>query len=114
RGFCFFFFFQAEDGIRDLIVTGVQTCALPISLPELEALGVRRVSIGPWAMRAASSLTRRIGEQLLGEGTYAFADWQPYPDLNARSEERRVGKECRSRGSLRRSITTEGEMVVGV
>src|SRR2546421_7057286 len=28
----FFFFFQAEDGIRDLIVTGVQTCALPISV----------------------------------------------------------------------------------
>src|SRR2546427_3276843 len=33
---CFFFFFQAEDGIRDLTVTGVQTCALPIYL------GVRR------------------------------------------------------------------------
>src|SRR2546427_1665628 len=29
--FCVFFFFQAEDGIRDLTVTGVQTCALPIS-----------------------------------------------------------------------------------
>src|SRR5215216_7706776 len=29
--FCFFFFFQAEDGIRDDLVTGVQTCALPIS-----------------------------------------------------------------------------------
>src|SRR2546430_8982982 len=28
----FFFFFQAEDGIRDLTVTGVQTCALPISV----------------------------------------------------------------------------------
>src|SRR2546430_6024147 len=28
---CYFFFFQAEDGIRDLTVTGVQTCALPIS-----------------------------------------------------------------------------------
>src|SRR2546421_7020658 len=28
----YFFFFQAEDGIRDLIVTGVQTCALPISV----------------------------------------------------------------------------------
>src|SRR6266700_6541198 len=28
---CFFFFFQAEDGIRDFHVTGVQTCALPIS-----------------------------------------------------------------------------------
>src|SRR3989440_1767766 len=38
----FFFFFQAEDGIRDLIVTGVQTCALPISpwvvrRPQLQA-----------------------------------------------------------------------------
>src|ERR1039457_3380538 len=30
--FCFFFFFQAEDGIRDYKVTGVQTCALPISI----------------------------------------------------------------------------------
>src|SRR2546422_3755982 len=29
--FFFFFFFQAEDGIRDVAVTGVQTCALPIS-----------------------------------------------------------------------------------
>src|SRR2546430_10045860 len=29
--FSYFFFFQAEDGIRDLTVTGVQTCALPIS-----------------------------------------------------------------------------------
>src|SRR5256886_3521352 len=35
--FYLFFFFQAEDGIRDLTVTGVQTCALPIcSLPSLE------------------------------------------------------------------------------
>ncbi|EKN64830.1 hypothetical protein BAZO_12599, partial [Schinkia azotoformans LMG 9581] len=31
-----FFFFQAEDGIRDIGVTGVQTCALPISLPSIE------------------------------------------------------------------------------
>mgnify|MGYP006982554502 CR=1 FL=1 len=30
-GFSVFFFFQAEDGIRDRLVTGVQTCALPIS-----------------------------------------------------------------------------------
>src|SRR2546422_4475301 len=33
---CFFFFFQAEDGIRDVAVTGVQTCALPISVPRLD------------------------------------------------------------------------------
>src|SRR2546430_11015503 len=34
-----FFFFQAEDGIRDLTVTGVQTCALPISPPSPAAVG---------------------------------------------------------------------------
>src|SRR2546427_8480501 len=33
-----FFFFQAEDGIRDLTVTGVQTCALPILGPELHVI----------------------------------------------------------------------------
>src|SRR5688572_32495905 len=40
--FCFFFvfFFQAEDGIRDLTVTGVQTCALPISSKWSSRLGV--------------------------------------------------------------------------
>src|SRR5256885_2711016 len=36
---CFFFFFQAEDGIRDYKVTGVQTCALPISPSACEAPG---------------------------------------------------------------------------
>src|SRR3989449_11674354 len=34
-----FFFFQAEDGIRDVAVTGVQTCALPISAPRSVSLG---------------------------------------------------------------------------
>src|SRR2546430_11031920 len=38
--FCYFFFFQAEDGIRDLTVTGVQTCALPICHPQ--TAGARR------------------------------------------------------------------------
>src|SRR6266550_7541605 len=33
---CFFFFFQAEDGIRDVAVTGVQTCALPISFRQID------------------------------------------------------------------------------
>src|SRR5690349_21901340 len=40
--FFFFFFFQAEDGIRDLYVTGVQTCALPISrAPSSAGRGIR-------------------------------------------------------------------------
>src|SRR5258708_28775814 len=37
---CFFFFFQAEDGIRDDLVTGVQTCALPISHDQVEAMAI--------------------------------------------------------------------------
>src|SRR2546430_12738981 len=37
---CCFFFFQAEDGIRDLTVTGVQTCALPILIPRTASFGV--------------------------------------------------------------------------
>src|SRR2546422_9816698 len=40
----FFFFFQAEDGIRDVAVTGVQTCALPISPRRPPAFGMRPVS----------------------------------------------------------------------
>src|SRR2546430_6529639 len=43
---CFFFFFQAEDGIRDLTVTGVQTCALPIY--STDANGIARV--GSWTL----------------------------------------------------------------
>src|SRR6266700_5962388 len=39
--FFFFFFFQAEDGIRDFHVTGVQTCALPISVRPLRRLPTR-------------------------------------------------------------------------
>src|SRR6266436_9423638 len=38
RSYFFFFFFQAEDGIRDVAVTGVQTCALPISRPDRHTL----------------------------------------------------------------------------
>src|SRR2546425_4395075 len=41
--FFFFFFFQAEDGIRDKLVTGVQTCALPISAGVDRAAGVGRL-----------------------------------------------------------------------
>src|SRR2546421_1765126 len=46
--FFFFFFFQAEDGIRDLIVTGVQTCALPILTPAISA-----ATTGSWKRPAA-------------------------------------------------------------
>src|SRR5207302_4366595 len=76
----FFFFFQAEDGIRDFHVTGVQTCALPISLP---ALGDDADRIGNAAHDADA-----LGHALDPRGR----------QRQARSEERRVGKECRGGG----------------
>src|SRR5256885_12282687 len=76
----YFFFFQAEDGIRDYKVTGVQTCALPIcsSRPVMDC--VRRRS--PPKARACPPPANSVA------GT-----------PRDRSEERRVGKECRSRWS---------------
>src|SRR3989441_4562217 len=42
-----FFFFQAEDGIRDKLVTGVQTCALPISPSDCPEGGLLEVPVAP-------------------------------------------------------------------
>src|SRR2546425_3810464 len=77
------FFFQAEDGIRDKLVTGVQTCALPISTT------VSRSS-GPG--EPARPDLRVVA---LGGGTGLPTVLRGL----RRSEERRVGKECRSRWS---------------
>src|SRR5207253_6728677 len=76
--FAFFFFFQAEDGIRDGHVTGVQTCALPISF-----LRDRDYHTGA-VKRTVMALTSDTG---------------PAYEEEMRSEERRVGKECRCRWS---------------
>src|SRR5690349_24763318 len=74
------FFFQAEDGIRDLYVTGVQTCALPISISWLAGQG------------SAPELACCI------YATAAFVQPEDIRQaLGRRSEERRVGKECRAR-----------------
>ena len=51
--FFFFFFFQAEDGIRDWSVTGVQTCALPIWLPEV-TYQTLTVTASQWEVAAKS------------------------------------------------------------
>src|SRR5207249_9569645 len=72
------FFFQAEDGIRDRNVTGVQTCALPILSKPIKRVGTpskeRLLRFFPPA------------EHVVHDGPAGL-----------RSEERRVGKECRSR-----------------
>src|SRR5688572_31032473 len=97
---CFiFFFFQAEDGIRDLTVTGVQTCALPISHEGDDPAG-RGPARGPAGDRAVE-----LGVVALGEHVRVpeVAQRGGHPDVGGRgvdrSEERRVGKECRSRWS---------------
>src|SRR6266853_1033863 len=65
----FLFFFQAEDGIRDLTVTGVQTCALPICDPE-EA---RRI-LDPVLERMMEAVHRYEGtvNQVMGDGIMAL------------------------------------------
>src|SRR5436309_5004187 len=81
------FFFQAEDGIRDFHVTGVQTCALPISGGAVRARPRHAVPDGVEPVRHP------------GPGAV------PVPRRARRSEERRVGKECRSLGSAYHKIT---------
>src|SRR5690606_41185700 len=95
------FFFQAEDGIRDFHVTGVQTCALPICrvlsewhAPESEARIAIDLADQPKLNGSARLLTpaaRALLEPAV-ETARPAQRWVP-----PRSEERRVGKECRSR-----------------
>src|SRR6266852_8045963 len=65
----FFFFFQAEDGIRDATVTGVQTCALPISALVLVSLGVlvRRVVADQQHSRAAATAAEAGRSEVLSD-----------------------------------------------
>src|SRR5439155_6554198 len=74
----YFFFFQAEDGIRDGHVTGVQTCALPILLV------LQAVTPPPQLAALKQEVVRDVANRA------QFTQ-------QMRSEERRVGKECRSR-----------------
>src|SRR5690348_17439406 len=93
--FTFFFFFQAEDGIRDGRVTGVQTCALPIlecqaaaptrSTPAVAAKSIT-LSIDTGHIRTVPTYQVRTFEVIVAQASN-----------DNRSEERRVGKECRYR-----------------
>src|SRR5207302_8323904 len=83
--YVYFFFFQAEDGIRDFHETGVQTCALPILLsPTTHAVPIPGLEIMANDVRCTHGAT--VGRVDRDQLFY-------------RSEERRVGKECRSRWS---------------
>src|SRR5438876_10932202 len=85
------FFFQAEDGIRDGRVTGVQTCALPISFP-----GANGGS--EWSPVAYSPDTRMVYVLGLHQPMNYITHSAAF-DRGKRSEERRVGEEGRDRGA---------------
>src|SRR5207248_7912902 len=97
--FFIFFFFQAEDGIRDRTVTGVQTCALPISIVSHVCLSLRLRGLVT-LIRCPSGLTPRMYIETNRSLTITVS-WPGLPSsrVKGRSEERRVGKECRSRGA---------------
>src|SRR5207249_8633101 len=99
-----------EDGIRDRNVTGVQTCALPISSARGSRLNVWNTNpISLLRIRASSSSLKSLTfwplsqySPLVGVSRqpirFMSVDF-PDPDGPIRSEERRVGKECRARAS---------------
>src|SRR5256885_10519214 len=93
-------FFQAEDGIRDYKVTGVQTCALPISLVSIQDaeadVSMSDLSVSDIEADAQGSQ----GDEYGGLSFHASTSRQKRRRIHLeRSEERRVGKECRSRWS---------------
>src|SRR2546429_1308582 len=97
RSTCLFFFFQAEDGIRDVAVTGVQTCALPISAQFFTRLPVPKVGdYSPLELSRSAAWLPLLGAAV---GLVVALLVLACSYRSARSEERRVGKECRSRWS---------------
>src|SRR5690606_41135810 len=99
-----------EDGIRDFHVTGVQTCALPISplapLPEGED---RKKQFFPSLSPTSPPFSKGVAAKRRGDfrsanhifspGSFAACFTQEVNSFSSRSEERRVGKESRSRWS---------------
>src|SRR3712207_8137426 len=95
--YCVFFFFQAEDGIRDIGVTGVQTCALPIL-----TCGHGRDYREDSSMTNSDKSRDHPGDPMARLTVVEAADRLGISEAGVRkrrSEERRVGKECRSRWS---------------
>src|SRR5262249_58037753 len=91
-----FFFFQAEDGIRDWSVTGVQTCALPICHGALAANRSTGASFDTSRPRIGSPRPSLTSASFFASCQHAVAVTIARARVD-RSEERRVGKEWRSR-----------------
>src|SRR5690606_39490092 len=97
--------FQAEDGIRDFHVTGVQTCALPISQQGFD-MGGGNAAEGTGSSRADNMFNGTLTTTVIGvlpngnlqiAGEKQIAINRGSEHIRFRSEERRVGQEGRSR-----------------
>src|SRR3712207_7637024 len=97
-GLMLFFFFQAEDGIRDIGVTGVQTCALPIWVTAGGGLLAGCGGDDDNGGSGSTGTTTGSGGTSTTPTTGAAGTVAPGA-TTVRSEERRVGQECRSRWS---------------
>src|SRR3712207_7098514 len=97
------FFFQAEHGIRDIGVTGVQTCALPIlsaGEQDLGWLGLQEELVTLSTNSRHRVIDGATHTSLVDDPKYARVTTAAIREVvDTRSEERRVGKECRSRWS---------------
>src|SRR5690349_24905886 len=100
------FFFRAEGGIRYLYVTGVQTCALPIywmpmpsGMPSVDPC--RTHATTPSILSVPQPGTSKASESgsPTSSGSFVSRKMPPLDRFTERSEERRVGKECRTRGA---------------
>src|SRR5437667_5162226 len=104
------FFFQAEDGIRDRDLTGVQTCALPIWVVGATSRAVMEQALDRLDSPPSDALSQndhftsvvnRLPTDRIG-----FFYFDSRPVMGSRSEERRVGEECTTRWAPRRSSKT--------
>src|SRR2546430_3655910 len=91
--FHFVFFFQAEDGIRDLTVTGVQTCALPIFERVIRDIVDGRTT----CLAVDTPVPSQFSHEILNANPYAYLDDAPLEERRARAVEKIGRASCRER-----------------
>src|SRR2546429_1000595 len=104
-GDALFFFFQAEDGIRDVAVTGVQTCALPIYFLAAAAIGLVQAADADEALRIAASINSDHASLLLAD-----FDLLTIPQILRTLDDHRIaGSDAREHGDLGAAVYPQAD-----